>query len=68
MNITQSETYKPTAKQRDYGAALGRQIRDLAEANGQTSPSANALGKYYTIDDLRDALAALKRGETVNFE
>lgn len=67
MKIEQSANYKPTAKQRDFGAALGRQIRDLGDELGIVTPSASTLAKYYEIDDLKAALAAMKRGETVEF-
>lgn len=65
MKLTQPSYYTPTPKQKDYGTALGREIRDMLTAAGKEAPSAYSLGKYYRIEDLRAAVAALKRGEEV---
>jgi hypothetical protein len=61
--VKQDPAYRPTARQRDYGAALARQIRDLAA----DAPSAHSLSKYYSIDTLKSALLALREGKQVIF-
>ena len=68
MKLTQPSYYKPTPRQKDFGTALGRQIRDMLIDAGKEAPSAYSLGKYYRIDDLQAALAALKRGEDVEVQ
>lgn len=67
MKITQPSYYKPTPKQKDFGTAIGREIRDILAAAGKEAPSAHSLGKYYRIEDLKAAKAAIQRGEAVEF-
>lgn len=67
MKITQPSYYKPTPKQKDFGTAIGREIRDMLTAAGKEAPSAHSLGKYYTIESLKVAKAAIQRGEEVEF-
>ena len=67
MKITQPSYYKPTPKQKDFGTAIGREIRDMLTAASKEAPSASSLGKYYRIEDLKAAKAAIGRGEDVEF-
>lgn len=66
--ITYRQDYtQKTSRQQEYAASLARDVRDGLRRRGACAYSASELAKYYSIDDLRDALRRIRAGEEVKF-